>query len=144
VACAGNTSTSTRQSSTSGARRRDTQSRRSLALPKRAIAALCDRQKALAAERVTAGEDWEDNGLVFSHPDGRQYTRDDLNWRFSKMTSRAGLGHWHAREAQHTAVSIMSHNGATIQDTSDTMGHKSTHVTETIYRDVIAPAIMGA
>jgi integrase len=79
----------------------------------------------------------------FCHPDGRQDTRDDLNWRFGKMTRRAGLGHWHAHEGRHTAVSIMSHNGVAIQDISDTMGHKSTHVTETVYRHVIAPAIRG-
>jgi hypothetical protein len=37
----------------------------------------------------------------------------------------------------------MSHNGVPIQDISDTVGHKSTHVTETIYRHVIVPAIRG-
>ena len=37
----------------------------------------------------------------------------------------------------------MSHNGVPIQDISDTVGHKSTHVTETVYRHVIAPAIRG-
>jgi integrase len=118
-------------------------SRRSLILPKRAIAALHDHQKRQAAERLTAGEYWQDNGLVFCHPDGRQYTRDGLNWRFSKMTRRAGIGHWHAHEARHTAVSIMSTNGVPIQEISDTMGHKSTHVTETVYRHVIVPAIQG-
>jgi integrase len=57
------------------------------------------------------------------------------------MTRRAGIGHWHAHEGCHTAVSIMSHNGVPIQDIADTVGHKSTHVTETVYRHVIAPAI---
>ena len=40
------------------------------------------------------------------------YTSDALNWRFGKMTRRAGIGHWHAHEGRHTAVSIMSSNGA--------------------------------
>jgi hypothetical protein len=39
------------------------------------------------------------------------YTSDALNWRFGKMTRRAGIGHWHAHEGRHTAVSIMSSNG---------------------------------
>jgi integrase len=69
------------------------------------------------------------------------YTSDALNWRFSKMTRRAGIGHWHAHEGRHTAVSIMSSNGVPLQDISDTVGHKSTHVTETVYRHVIVPAI---
>lgn len=37
----------------------------------------------------------------------------------------------------------MSANGVAIQDVSDTVGHKSTHVTETVYRKVIVPAIRG-
>ena len=60
------------------------------------------------------------------------------------MTRKAGIGHWHAHEGRHTAVSIMSSNGVPIQEISDTVGHKSTHVTETVYRHVIVPAIRGS
>jgi len=51
-------------------------------------------------------------------------------WRYSKMTRRAGIGCWHAHEGRHTVASIMSSNGVPIQDISDTLGHKSTCVTE--------------
>ncbi|MBV9445896.1 MAG: site-specific integrase [Streptosporangiaceae bacterium] len=118
-------------------------SRRSLKLPKRALETLRKHKQRQASEHEAAGSTWQDNNLVFCHQDGRRYTRDALNWRFSKMTKRAGIGHWHAHEARHTAVSIMSHNDVPIQDISDAMGHKSTHVTETVYRHVIAPAIRG-
>jgi integrase len=118
-------------------------SRRSLVLPRRAIDALQTHRKRQDAERLAAGEAWQDTDLVFCHEDGRQYSSDALNWRFSKMTRRAGIGHWHAHEGRHTAVSIMSTNGVPIQDISDTVGHKSTHVTETVYRHVIVPAIRG-
>jgi integrase len=116
------------------------QSRRSLKLPRRAVAALQAHKKHQAAERLAAGAAWQDHNLVFCHEDGR---RDALNWRFSKVTRQAGLGHWHPHEGRHTAVSIMSSNGVPIQDISDTIGHKSTHVTETVYRKVIVPAIRG-
>jgi integrase len=118
-------------------------SRRSLVLPRRAIDALRTHRKHQDAERLAAGEAWQDTKLVFCHEDGRQYSSDALNWRFSKMTRRAGIGHWHAHEGRHTAVSIMSINGVPIQEISDTVGHKSTHVTETVYRHVIVPAIRG-
>ena len=59
------------------------------------------------------------------------------------MTRRAAIGRWHAHEGRHTAVSIMSSNGVPIQEISDTVGHKSTHVTETVYRHVIVPEIRG-
>ena len=58
------------------------------------------------------------------------------------MTRRAGIGRWHAHEGRHTAVSLSS-SGVSIQDISDTVGHKSTHVTETVYRHVIVPEIRG-
>jgi integrase len=51
------------------------------------------------------------------------------------MTRKAGIGRWHAHEGRHTAVSIMSSNGVPIQDISDAVGHKSTHVTETVFND---------
>ena len=44
--------------------------------------------------------------------DAKTYTSDALNWCFAKMTRKAGIGHWHAREGRHTAVSIMSSNGS--------------------------------
>lgn len=75
---------------------------------------------------------------------GRMSTKDPLNWRFSKMTRRAGIGHWHAHEGRHTAGSIMSSKGVPLQDIGDTVGHKSTDVTDTVYRHVIVPAKIRA
>ena len=118
-------------------------SRRSLTLPKRAITALKAHKARQDRERLAAGAAWHENGLVFCHENGEPYTSDQLNWRFSKMTRKAGIGRWHAHEGRHTAVSIMSSNGVPIQEISDTVGHKSTHVTETVYRHVIVPAIRG-
>ncbi len=118
-----------------------------MVLLKRAVEALTVHRRRQAAERLAASTAWHGTNLVFSHEDGRPYTKDALNWRFSKMTKRAGIGHWHAHEGRHTAVSIMSHNGVPIQDISDTVGHKSTHVTETVYRHLIvniqAPLLTG-
>jgi integrase len=118
-------------------------SKRSLILPKRATTALKTHKTRQDRERHEAGEAWHANNLVFCYENGIAYTSDALNWRFSKMTRKAGIGHWHAHEGCHTAVSIMSSNGVPIQEISDTVGHKSTHVTETVYRHVIVPAIRG-
>jgi hypothetical protein len=98
-------------------------SKRSLTLPRRAITALKAHKARQDREREEAGEAWQDNNLVFCHENGTVYTSDGLNWRFSKMTRKAGIGHWHAHEGRHTAVSIMSSNGVPIQEISDTVGH---------------------
>ena len=47
-------------------------------------------------ERREVGEAWHANGLVFCQENGDSYTSNALNWRFSKMTRKAGIGHWHA------------------------------------------------
>jgi len=107
------------------------------------VIALDAHRERQARERCEAAAAWQEHNLVFCHENGAPYASDQLNWRFSKMTRRAGLGHWHAQEGRHTAVSIMSSNGVPIQEISDTVGHKSTHVTETVYRHVIVPAIRG-
>ena len=60
---------------------------------------------------------------MFCHQNGDLCTSDRLNWRFSKMTRRAGIGRWHAHEGRHTAVWIMSSNGVPIQEISDTVRH---------------------
>jgi integrase len=116
-------------------------SKRSLELPKRAIAALTAHEARQAKERRAADEARHDNNLVFCRENGDPFTSDQLNWWFSKMARPAGIGRWHAHEGRHTAVSIMSSNGGPIQEISDTVGHKSTHVTETVYRHVIVPEI---
>ncbi len=82
-------------------------------------------------------------GSMLGMPFGADLEKAFL-WRdTTRMTRKAGIGHWHAHEGRHTAVSIMSSNGVPIQEISDTVGHKSTHVTETVYRHVIVPAIRG-
>jgi hypothetical protein len=58
-------------------------------------------------ERNAAGKSWQQTNLVLCPEDGSMYSADALNWRFGKMTRKAGIGHWHAHEGRHTAVSIM-------------------------------------
>ena len=77
-------------------------SKRSLILPKRAITALNGHKARQDPERREAGQAWHANNLVFCHANGDPYTSDALNWRFSKMTRKVGVGHWHAHEGRHT------------------------------------------
>lgn len=118
-------------------------SKRTVELPRVAVEALRRQRERQQAERDAAGEAWVETDRVFTREDGSEYTKDSLGYFFGKITERAGLGHWHPHEARHTGVSIMSNNGVDIQAISDTVGHKSTHVTETVYRHVIAPAVKG-
>jgi hypothetical protein len=67
----------------------------------------------------------------------------DLTWLTCLSSENEHLPGTLRSPVQITLVSIMSSNGVPLQEISDTVGHKSTHVTETVYRHVIVPAIRG-
>jgi hypothetical protein len=52
---------------------------------------------------------------------------------------RPGMRQTTPQEGRHTAVPIMSANGVPIQDIADTVGHKTTYVTEAVYRKTMFP-----
>jgi site-specific recombinase XerD len=121
-------------------------SRRVLKLPAKAVAALKEHRKKQAAERLRAGDTWQDHDLVFCREDGTPLDRWHVRREFQKITTAAGLGeHWTPRELRHSFVSILSASGVPIEDISDLVGHSGTSVTETVYRHEIRPALtMGA
>ena len=60
----------------------------------------------------------------------------------SLLTKAAGIGeNWTPREMRHSFVSILSGNGVRIEEIADLVGHKSTVVTEKVYRRQLKPVI---
>ena len=54
----------------------------------------------------------------------------------------AGVGEdWTPRELRHTFVSIMSDNDVPIEKIADLVGHRTTTVTQTVYRHQLRPVI---
>jgi integrase len=54
----------------------------------------------------------------------------------------AGLGtEWQPRETRHTAISIGSEHGASIEDLADKAGHKNSRITQTTYRHLISDTV---
>ncbi|GAA1899785.1 site-specific integrase [Actinomadura bangladeshensis] len=117
-------------------------SRRGLRLADLAVHALITAQTIQAADKRTAGTAYQEGGLVFAHPDGTALTAAQVRERFRAMTRAAGLGEsWCPRELRHTFVSLLSHDGLATQKISDLIGHRSTAVTETVYRHQLRPTI---
>jgi hypothetical protein len=48
---------------------------------------------------------------------------------------------WTPRELRHSFVSILSDNGVTIEEIADLVGHKTTVVTQKVYRHQLKPVI---
>jgi integrase len=117
-------------------------SRRVLELPTRAVQALRTHHTRQAAERLAAGECWQEHDLVFSREDGTPLDRWHVRKEFAKITKAAQLGpEWSPRELRHSFVSILSAHDVRLEDISDLVGHSSTSVTETVYRHEIRPAL---
>ena len=117
-------------------------SRRTLKLPEIALAALRERKAAQAADRLKAGELWQDSGLVFTTTIGMMLDQHNIRREFRQITKAAGLGEeWVPRELRHTFVSIMSVGGVPVEEIARIAGHKQTSTTELVYRRELRPVI---
>ncbi len=117
-------------------------SRRTLKLPEIALSALRERRVAQAADRLKAGELWQDSGLVFTTSIGTMLDQHNIRREFRQITKAAGLGEdWVPRELRHTFVSIMSAGGVPVEEIARVAGHKLTSTTELVYRRELRPVI---
>jgi len=78
-------------------------SRRTLKVPQLAVGALRERKAAQAAERIHAGELWQDDDLVFTTAIGTMLNQHNIRREFRQITAAAGLGtDWVPRELRHS------------------------------------------
>jgi integrase len=117
-------------------------SRRTLEIPDDVARALKEHQAEQSRQRLKAGRAWQDNDLVFCTGVGTPLDAANVRRSFRRITKAAGLGeNWTPRELRHSFVSIMSDNGVTIEQIADLVGHKTTVVTQKVYRHQLRPVI---
>jgi integrase len=117
-------------------------SRRTLALPQIAVQALRALKATQAAERLAAGADWQDLDLVFATANGAPLDARNVRRMFKVICENAGVGEdWAPRDLRHTFVSLLSDDGLAIEKISRLVGHTSSHVTETVYRQELRPVL---
>jgi integrase len=117
-------------------------SRRTLEIPDQAARALQLHHTRQATQRLRAGGAWQDNDLVFCTRAGTELAAGNIRRTFRSITKAAGIGeNWTPRELRHSFVSILSDNGVRIEEIADLVGHKSTVVTEKVYRHQLRPVI---
>jgi len=117
-------------------------SRRTLALPVAAVQALRTWTASQAGERLAAGDDWQDTGLVFTTHHGAALDAGNVRKMFKRICDEAGIGDaWTPRELRTSFVSLMSHRGVSIEEIGRLVGHASTRTTEIVYRRELRPVI---
>jgi integrase len=117
-------------------------SRRTLGLPAVAVQALRAWLDCQADERLAAGDDWQDTGLVFTSHLGAALDAGNVRKMFKRICTEAGTGDgWTPRELRTTFVSLLSHRGVSIEEIARLAGHASTRTTEIVYRRELRPVI---
>jgi integrase len=112
-------------------------SRRTLGLPNRAVGAL-EKER---ARQVEAGI-WAESGFVFCTSSGSPLDAANVRRSFRSVCEKAGLeGTWTPRELRHSFVSLMSDAGVPLEAIARLVGHRSTAVTETVYRKQLRPVL---
>ena len=121
-------------------------SRRTLALPIRCTDALRELKQRQDRERSAAGPRWHDTGLVFTTRYGTALSPANVRRDFRTAVAGApgmNAGEWAPRELRHSFVSLLSDSGTPIEEISRLIGHKSTTVTELVYRKQIRPVVQS-
>ena len=117
-------------------------SRRTLALPAAAVQALRAWSDSQASEQAAAGEAWQDTGLVFTTCHGAALDPANVRKMFKRVCAEAGTGDgWTPRELRTSFVSLMSHQGVSIEEIARLVGHATTRATEIVYRHELRPVI---
>lgn len=118
-------------------------SRRTLALPERAVKALKAHREAQKQVKADAGSDWREQGFVFATNVGTEREVNNVRRDVRRVITAAGLNaaKWTPRELRHSFVSILSDDGMPIEEISRLVGHSSTATTELVYRKQIRPVV---
>ncbi|MEU5378485.1 tyrosine-type recombinase/integrase [Streptomyces sp. NPDC005968] len=89
-------------------------SRRTLALPARCVDALWQHFEDQGWDRLAAGDEWEEHGLVFSSAVGKPLDATNMRRAFRqalKETEGIRVDEWTPRELRHSFVSLLSDRG---------------------------------
>jgi integrase len=127
-----------------GADTKTRKSRRTLALPRRCVEALEAQRQQHDQDRITAGARWREHGLVFASRIGAPLDAADVRREFRRAIRDAtelDATEWTPRELRHSFVSLLSDSGVPLEEISRLVGHRSTAVTELVYRKQIRPVL---
>jgi integrase len=106
------------------------------------VAALRSWRTRQAEERLLVGPGYDDQGLVFCHPDGRPYHPDRFSREFNRRVARHGVPRIRLHDLRHTWATLALQAGIDVKIVSERLGHASATITWDIYQHV-TPAMQS-
>ena len=112
-------------------------SRRAVALPHVAILALRAHRVQQRKERLLAGPDWQETGLVFTTRTGGALDPINLTKAFKRLLKKAGLPEVRFHDLRHTAATFLLAQGVDPRTIMETLGHSQISLTLNTYSHVL-------
>jgi integrase len=117
-------------------------SRRTIKLPEVCIDALRNHQERQTVERVLAGSEWQEWGLVFTAGDGSPLSRMSVTHRFQRVLADSGIAKHRFHDLRHTCATLLLAQGVALRVVMETLGHSQMSTTADIYAHVL-PVLMA-
>lgn len=108
-------------------------SRRSVPIPAALVAMLRTHRADQAAERLAAGDQWRDRGLVFSSEFGTPVDPRNILRTIQIAATKAGMSDLGVHTLRHSAAVAWLEGGVHIKAVADLLGHSSIAITGDIY-----------
>lgn len=111
---------------------------RNIPLPECAVMALREHRRRQVAERLAAGERWQEQDLVFPSEVGTPLNRHNVTHRFKALVERLGLPEMVFHELRHTCASLLLAQGVHPLTVMEILGHTELSTTTGVYAHVDA------
>ena len=102
---------------------------RSIALPAPLVEGLRAHRTAQREERLRAGSEWQDNGLVFTQPNGKPVDPRTDNRAWKALLRDAGVRDARLHDARHTAATLLLLQGVDDRVVMEILGHSQLSMT---------------
>jgi integrase len=119
-------------------------SRRTIALPAPLVTALRGHRVRQLEERLAAGSQWQNSGLVFTSGIGTALEPRNLFRAFKKMLTKAALPDIRFHDLRHSAASLMLAQGIPLRVVMEVLGHSSISLTANTYSHVMPSLVQDA
>jgi integrase len=85
------------------------------------------------AERLRAGERWEDHDLIFPTRYGTPMHPENLSRSLHGLLARASLPRQRFHDLRHACASLLLAQGVSLKDVQETLGHTQISTTADLY-----------
>jgi integrase len=112
-------------------------SRRTIHMPAIVVTALKTHRTRQQVERLAAGGDWADSGLVFTSPLGTALDEGKLRTTYKALLETAVLPRIRFHDLRHTAATLLLAQGVDPRTIMETLGHSQISLTMNTYSHVL-------